>query len=177
MRSKLLVLLPVALLTAVVLAPAHAAAATSSSCIGAELSGSTCQGPDTNRAANQCSINVWVGQARCVLRVPDGEANNVSVTWHNTSEKNQTTFFAWRVKDLAGNVLAQDSGSSKSPECIGFIIVCTPVSLWNGNGHSNSSITISPDPTTRVVCHIAGTHTKYGAVYPDAKNSFACGID
>jgi hypothetical protein len=174
MRKKLALLVPVALLAAAAFAPGHAAAL--GACTTEELTGAACQGPDRAPAANQCTRKVWVVRASCAVRVPDGFADNLSVSWHNTSEKGQTTYYKWVVKDPAGNVLAQDSNSSKTPECIGVVIVCTPLSLWNGNGNSNSSITIS-DATNRVICRIFGTHTKYGAIDPLARNSFACAVN
>jgi hypothetical protein len=178
MRSKLFVSGAVAAVIAAALAMAPAGQAASvGSCTLAELNGNTCQGPDANPAANACSISVWVGSAKCVLRVPGGVVQNLNVGWHTTADGSNPVKFAWFVRDAQDNVLVQDSGSDGGPACLG-IFVCTPVSLYRDNGFSNSSITISPtDPTPRVVCHIKGTHSILGAVDPEAQNTFTCSVN
>lgn len=179
---KKLVLLVMAGGALVILVPAAQTAPTSpTGCAVEHLSNAACQGPDDDAAADACEINTWVGDASCVLTVPDGTADSVTVFAKAHSVLQDTNWHAEAhvvVRDSAsGQVLLTEDGSSTVPVSGGSL---PPAETLNFNSPLSST------GGAEVICEVTGTHTPAGAPFSaqaastgsgQLNNVFNCRVD
>jgi len=158
---KKLVLLVIAGAALVILVPAAQTAPTApNGCPVEHISGTACQGPDTNAAADQCEIYTWVGDASCVLTVTDGVASLATVFSQAYSGLQGTDWHAEAhlvIRDNAtGQVLLTDDASSTVPASGGSLPPATTV---------NFASALSQTGGAEVTCEVTGTHTPAGAPF------------
>jgi hypothetical protein len=175
---KRFVLFLVALSALAIAVPAAHTAPESEDCSTQHLSGDPCQGPDTNAAANACTINTWVGDASCALTVPDGVASRATGSIEAYAEEQNGSWHSEAhlvIRDVAtGLVLYSTDHSQTIP------IPEDPIVPASSFGFANTFAQVGG---AEVVCEVTGTHNTAGAATSSAgtravfNNSFGCTVN
>jgi hypothetical protein len=156
---KRLVLLGLAIAALAIIVPAAQTAPTSDTgCAAEHVSGAACQGPDADPAANACEIYTWVGDASCVLTVPDGVASSTTgtlIAYAANQDTNWHAEFELSIRDTGtGQVLYSNSDSLTVPVTQQPVVPAASVGFGTVFSASGGG---------EVVCEVTGTHNPAGA--------------